>query len=212
MIPGGMRERLKQKFPHYEVLPAASFLGALPEEIAPPPVPHHRFRSQSPNALVQTGPRLLTVNVLPVYPNFEVFRELILLALRAYQDLAESDDPVSVGLRYINHIPHSEGGDSIDSYFRWSVAYPESLPRPAQESAARVVVAYPDIGSLSVAVSFPAQIGTGELGALLDINLTQGEPGSFDQNKFPDWLDRAHDTIYVAFTSTILKRILDARR
>ncbi len=212
LIPGAMRERLRKSFPFYEVLPAANLLGALPEEITLPPVPHHRFRSQSPNSLVQTGPRLLTVNVLPVYPTFEVFRELILQVLESYRDVAESGDPVSVGLRYINHIPRSEGGESIGSYLRCTIDYPKELPHPPQESAARVVVPYPEVGSLSMAVSFPAQVGTGEIGALLDLGFTQAEPSSFDSEKFPDWLDRAHDIIYEAFTSTVLGHILEAMR
>lgn len=212
LIPGAMRERLRKKFPSYEVLPAANFLGPLPEEIAPPPLPYHRFRSQSPNSLVQTGPRLLTVNVLPVYPTFEVFRELILQVLESYRDVAESGDPVSVGLRYINHIPRSEGGDDLTSYFRCSMDYPKAVPHPPQETAARIVVAYPDVGSLGMAVSYPAQVGTGEIGALLDLSFTQAEPSSFDRDKFPEWLDRAHEIIYLAFTSTVLERILEARR
>jgi len=212
LVPGAMRERLKGSFPFHEVLPAANFFAALPEEIGLPPIPHHRFRSQSPNALVQTGPRLLTVNVLPVYPTFEVFRKLILETLESYRDVAESGDPVSVGLRYINHVPRSEGGDTISSYLRCSIDYPSELPPPPQESAARVVVPYPEVGSLSMAVSFPAQVGTGEIGALLDLNFTQAEPTSFDKDKFPDWLDRAHEIIYLAFTSTLLEHILAAMR
>jgi uncharacterized protein (TIGR04255 family) len=63
-----------------------------------------------------------------------------------------------------------------------------------------------------MAVSFPAQVGTGEIGALLDLNFTQAEPTSFDKDKFPDWLDRAHEIIYLAFTSTLLEHILAAMR
>lgn len=211
LVPGAMRERLRETFPLHEVLPAASFLGTLPEGIALPPIPYHRFRSQSPNALVQTGPRLLTVNVLPVYPTFEVFRDLILRVLESYRDVAESGDPVSVGLRYINHIPQSEGGNNIGSYLKCSIDYPGGLPHPPQETAARIVVQYPEVGSLSMAVSFPAQVGTGESGALLDLSFNQAESSSFDSDKFPDWLDHAHEIIYVAFTSTVLGSILEAR-
>lgn len=212
LIPGAMRERLRKTFPVYEVLPHAGFLGSLPDEMSPPAVPYHRFRSQSPNALVQTGPRLLTVNVLPVYPTFEVFRDLILNVLDEYREVAESGDPVSVGLRYINHIPKSEGGDNVSSYFKCSVDYPKALPHPPQETAARVVMPYPNTGTLSMAVSFPAQVGTGEIGALLDLSFSQAESGSFASENFPDWLDRAHEIIYAAFTSTVLGHIIEARR
>lgn len=212
MIPGGMRERLKHRFPSYEVLPASSFFAPLPEGITLPPIPHHRFKSQSPNALVQIGPHLLTVNVLPKYPDFEVFRELILHALESYREVAESGDPTSVRLRYINHIPQSEGGESIDSFFKCSIGYPNDLPHPPKESALRVALPYPQIGVLSVAVSFPAQIGTGELGALLDLDFTQAESGRFDVQGFPDWLDSAHEIIYSAFKSTLLDQALQARK
>jgi len=154
---------------------------------------------------------LLTVNVLPLYQGFEVFRELILKVLRSYREVAESGDPVSVGLRYINHIPRSEGGEGIDSYFKWSIHYPKELAHPPQETAARIVVPYPDVGSLSMGVSFPAQVGTGEIGALLDLGLSQAESSSFDADKFPEWLDRAHEIIFLAFTSTVPEHILDAR-
>ncbi len=212
IIPGAMRERLRKKFPKNEVLPAARLLGSLPDEVAPPAVPYHRFMCTSPHALVQTGPRLLTVNVLPVYPTFEVFRELILEVLETYRDVAESGDPVSVGLRYINHIPKSEGGDNISSCLNCAFDYPKELPHPCQEIAARVVLPYPKVGSLSMAVSFPAQVGSGEIGALLDLNFYQAESGKFDAENFPHWLDRAHEIVYSAFMSTVLERIIEARR
>ena len=63
-----------------------------------PFTPYHRFKSQDPNALVQTGPRLLTVNILPVYPSFEVFRELILYTLKHYREVAEPGNLTRVGL------------------------------------------------------------------------------------------------------------------
>jgi len=212
MIPGAMRERLRTKFPAYEVLPTASLFGALPDEIQAPPVPHHRFRSQFPNALVQTGPRLLTINVLPVYPTFETFRELILDVLHSYIEATECGNPETVALRYINHIPRSSGGDDISAYLNFSIGYPGQLPSPPQESAARVVLPYPAVGSLGIAVSFPAQIENGEIGALLDLSLYQSDPGKFDLENFPNWLDRAHEIVYAAFTSMVLEPIIARMR
>ncbi len=212
MVPGAMRERLRSKFPTFEVLPTARFMGGIPEEVMTPAVPQHRFKSQKPNALVQTGPRLLTVNILPVYPSFETFRELILYALQHYRDVAEPGSPVRVGLRYINHIRSSEINGNLTDYLKCSFDYPSQLPHPAQETAARILLPYGQLGTLGLAVSFPSRVGQGEPGALLDLDFFLNDPPDFQLDQFPDWLDGAHSTIYEAFTSTVLDRIMSRMR
>jgi len=212
MIPGAMRERLRPRFPSFEVLPTASLMAGIPEEVMVPQPPHHRFKSQAPNSLVQTGPRLLTVNVLPVYPTFEVFRELILFALGHYREVAESGNPNRVRLRYINHIPWSVGGDDVSGYLKVPITYPRELPHPPQEVAARLLLPYGELGTLGLAIAFPARTGQGEIGALLDLDFSWSEPKEFDLDGFPDWLNKAHEIIYTAFTSTVLEQILSEMR
>jgi len=212
MIPGAMRERLRPRFPTFEVLPTASLMGGIPEEVMIPQIPHHRFRSQTPNALVQTGPRLLTVNVLPVYPTFEVFRELIIYVLDHYREVAESGGPTKIGLRYINHIPWLSGRDDISSYLKVKFEYPKELPHPPQETAARLVLQYAELGSLGLAISFPARTAKGEIGALLDLDFSWSEPKDFELDRFPEWLDKAHEIIYTAFISTVQEHILSGMR
>lgn len=212
IIPGAMRERLRPKFPSSEVLPTAQLLGGIPDEVMMPQVPHHRFRSHDPNALVQTGPRLLTVNVLPVYPTFEVFRDLILYALGHYKEVAEAGNPVRVGLRYINHIQSAQTELDLSSYLKCSLSYPKELPHPPQEISARLVLSYGELGTLGLAIAFPARTAQGELGALLDLDFSWSEPKDFDLDRFPDWLDEAHQVIYSAFTSTVLEQIMSQMR
>ncbi len=212
MIPGAMRERLRSKFPAFDVLSAATFFGGIPEEVKTPMMPYHRFKSQDPNALVQTGPRLLTVNILPVYPSFEVFRELILYTLKHYREVAEPGNPTRVGLRYINHIRTSENGNNLSDYLKCSFSYPDQLTRPPQEIAARLLLSYGKLGTLGLAVSFPSRIGQGEYGALLDLDFYLSDPTEFDLNAFEKWLDGAHERIYAAFTSTVQESIMNRIR
>lgn len=212
MVPGGMRELLRPKFPSFEVLPAATLLGAIPEEIKMPAVPYHRFKSKNPHALVQTGPRLLTVNILPVYPSFEVFRELILYALDQYRRVADPGSPIRVGLRYINHIHSLSGNNELTDYLKCSIEYPEQLPHPPQEVSARLLLPYGELGTLALAIALPSRIGQGEYGALLDIDFFWTEPKEFSLDRFPGWLDEAHDIIYTAFTSTVLEQIMSQMR
>lgn len=212
MIPGAMRERLRSRFPDFEVLPTATFMGGIPEEIITPPVPQHRFKSQKPNALVQTGPRLLTVNVLPVYPSFEVFRELILYALQHYREAADPGDPTRVGLRYINLIRSAGGNNDLSDYLKCSFTYPEPLPHPPAEIAARLLLPYRELGTLGLAVSFPSRVGQSEQGALLDLDFFLNNPKEFHLDRFPQWLDEAHTLIYEVFTATVLDRIMSHMR
>lgn len=207
-----MRERLRERFPEYEVLPTASLMGGVPDEILPPQIPHHRFRSRSPNALVQTGPRLLTINVLPDYPTFDVFRGLIHLVLDHYSQIAEAGSPTRVGLRYINHFPSLPGRTDVADYLKIPISYPGDLPHPPAEVSARFVLPHGDLGSLGLAIGFPARLPDGRVGALLDLDFSWSEPKEFNLDRFPDWLNEAHDVIYSTFVATVVEAVMNQLR
>jgi uncharacterized protein (TIGR04255 family) len=208
LVPGAMRERLRDTYPEFEVLPHAAMMAGIPDEAAPV-VPHHRFKRKNPNLLIQTGPRLLTINVLPLYPHFEVYREEILSALNHYKAVAEPGNPVRVGLRYINQLHDSdENPNVIGSYLRCAFSYPEELAHPPSEFAARVLLPYDGFGNLALAVSFPTQTAQGRTAATLDMDFYSVEGQEFSLSGFPDWLQAAHDIIYKAFTTTISERLL----
>jgi len=208
LVAGAMRERLRVSYPEFEVLPAATMLLGIPDE-ASPVAPHHRFKRKSPNLLIQTGPRLLTINVLPLYPHFEVYREEILTALEHYKAVAEPGSPVRVGLRYINqlHGPDANPND-INSYLKCDFSYPPGLVHPAKEVAARILLPYKNFGTLALAVSFPSRTPQGEIAATLDMDFYWNEDDQFNLSGFPAWLQAAHDIIYEAFTSMVADALL----
>jgi uncharacterized protein (TIGR04255 family) len=206
MIPGAMRERLYPKFPSYEILPAATLMGGIPEDFVTVPVPHHRFKSEVPNALVQTGPRLLTVNMLPVYAGYEVFRDIILFGLAQYRTAANPTEIVRVGLRYINHLKALDTEESLSEFVNVALQCPKSLPSPPKETAVRLLFSYGDLGTLSLALAFPSRTGQGDHGTLLDLDFYLSDPQRFAIEDFPSWLDRAHDVAYQAFASTVSEK------
>jgi uncharacterized protein (TIGR04255 family) len=213
LVPGAMRERLRSTYPDFEVLPQATILSALPEE-AMPSVPHHRFRRSNPNLLVQTGPRLLTINVLAPYPSFEIYRKEIIDVLEKYKAIANPGPPGRVGLRYINQL-HSpdQNPDDITTYLRCSFSYPQELEHPPSELASRVLLSYGKFGTLALAVAFPSRTADGETAATLDMDFYWNERGNqFDLSEFPNWLQAAHDIIYRAFTSTVAEALLAKMR
>jgi len=208
LVAGAMRERLRGSYPDFEVLPQAVIMGGIPDEAAPI-VPHHRFRKRDPNLLVQTGPRLLTINVLPRYPNFEVYRAEITSVFNHYKAVAEPGPPARVGLRYINqlHSPGEKPGE-IQSYLKCAVTYPRDLVHPPGEIAARVLLPYGEFGTLALAASFPTQTPQGETAATLDMDFYWEKGDDFNLAEFPNWLQAAHDIIYTAFTSTVAESLL----
>jgi uncharacterized protein (TIGR04255 family) len=183
-------------------------MAAIPDAVAPV-VPHHRFKRKNPNLLIQTGPRLLTINVLPKYPNFEVYQGQILSVLDHYKVVAEPGRPVRVGLRYINQLHGvANAPNQIASYLRCNFSYPEGLAHPPNETAARVLLPYGNFGTLALAVAFPTQTPQGELAATLDMDFYWADDEGFDLAEFPNWLQAAHDFIYKAYTLTVADSLL----
>jgi uncharacterized protein (TIGR04255 family) len=152
------------------------------------------------------------VNILPVYPGFEVFRDLILEVLENYRSVADPGNPAAVSLRYINHIRSLPGDSDIGSCLKLAISYPQELSHPPQQAAARLVLPYGELGSLGLATAFPSRIGQSDIGALLDLEFSWEEPKDFDLDRFPVWLDEAHQIIYAAFTASVLEPVLSQMR
>lgn len=207
ILPGAMRERLKGKFPNFEVLPAA-FMSAfsLPASVA-----FHRFKSSDSPFIVQTGPGLLTINVLPGYPSFAAFRDVILYALGQFREIYDPGTPTRVGLRYINHLQRRTEKRELKDYLRMVMQYPIELEKQPQEISARFTFPYGSVGTLALAIGFPASTDRGAFGALLDLDLYRDNP-QFELNRFPEWLDEAHDVIHGAFVSSVSTEVMTEMR
>lgn len=212
LVPGAMRERLSAQFPTYEILPAATLMGGIPEEVITAPIPHHRFKNEQNNALVQTGPRLLTVNALPIYRGYEVFRELIAFALKQYLVVAKPQHVLRVGLRYINHLRGGNGEGALADLINIRLTYPPALPSPATEVGARALFAYGELGVLSLAVAFPSKTSAGDEGTLLDLDFYRSVPEKLKLDDFLSWLDNAHEVVYRAFIATVSEQELGKMR
>jgi uncharacterized protein (TIGR04255 family) len=209
LIPGAMRERLRGKYSDFEVLPAAALMGAAPDMI-PGPIPFHRLKTGDSQFLIQTGPRLLTINALPQYPGFEVFRDHVLEALDHYQDVAEPKNAIRLGLRYINLIQTRAGLTRLNDYFKVNLEFPSITDTAPREANVRLIFSHGHTGQLAVALSYPAQTSTGDAGAALDLDFFKNEPVAFEVSKLSTWLFDAHDRIYTAFRALVTDELMRA--
>jgi uncharacterized protein (TIGR04255 family) len=107
---------------------------------------------------------------------------------------------------------HSESGREISDYLKCSVTYPQELPHPYREVAARLQLDYGDSGTLGLSIGFPSRIGDGDKGILLDLDFFWGSPSEFPLDQFPSWLEHAHEIIYSAFISTVREDVISKLR
>jgi uncharacterized protein (TIGR04255 family) len=82
------------------------------------------------SAMVQVGPNILAVNHLRPYPQWEVFRRLILRIFDTYGELANPKSLIRIGLRYINQIPWPNLAFEIGDLITVSPPLSGSLDRP----------------------------------------------------------------------------------
>lgn len=197
---GGMFAAISHQFPTVEDL--APSIGVGPDGVQPTPV--HRFRSKDGMRLIQTGPHLLTVNVLGDYGRFEDFEELLRFAFEAFVNAARPHVCDRIGVRYINHIDESLYGTSDPLTVK--TTYPgEVVQRPAG-IAMRAIFDFPKSrGQLGLATSFPTEV-KGRRGCLIDLDFFAKSPAFAspgNMNECLDWIRVAHDEIYQVFRAVI---------
>ena len=92
-----------------------------------------------------------------------------------------------------------------------SLHYPPELEKSPQEISARLTFPFGDLGTLALAIGFPASSDRGSFGVLLDLDLYRDNP-QFELNQFPEWLDEAHDVIHGAFVASVSSEVMTEMR
>jgi uncharacterized protein (TIGR04255 family) len=104
-IPGRLAEALKGSYPtRKEVLPQVLRFGDDPGGLDPVPPERIQLYAADGLSLVQTGPRLLTVNRLAPYPGWESFVDAVRGLVKEYEAMCGWGPLARVGLLYINRI------------------------------------------------------------------------------------------------------------
>ncbi len=103
ILPGMLYDKLKDKYPEYEELPA----NKIPSEIAPYIIQHRFRQSQNQWPLFQLGSGILTFNDTKQY-TWNSFKDNISYLLENFYDLYPEKDKLIVNsllLQYMNGIP-----------------------------------------------------------------------------------------------------------
>ena len=94
--------------------------------------------------LLTLGPDLISVHVFQPYKGWEVFREGIFEAFRAYREVAEPKGVSRIGLRYINKIKIPETEVELADYFTKPPVTPDEFPEPMTKVQHRSEAYYND--------------------------------------------------------------------
>ena len=204
-IPGLVYQRVQDEFPKRRQQKGFEVLFS-PDTSKVKPLSSDRiqFLRADDSALVQLGPDLLAVNVLPPYPGWDSFKRLILGALESYSEVARPANLKSMALRYINRVRVPALRFEIDDYLRFSPRVPSELPQTFVGWGQNVSI---PLGASEVlritAGSEDAEAKATHLSFLLDIEVVALGGGL---RGVPDSIERAHEMIGTAFEKCITEK------
>ena len=155
------------------------------------------------SAMVQVGPRLLVVNCLRLYPNWETFRALILSIFQKYVKLCGECVLQRIGLRYINQIPVLGDKSPLGNFISVAPPLHGPLDRQLLGFYQRYEILHDSPKGILVHQT-GIQKKDQENILMLDLDFGSEElKGVCDQQAVGNWLDKAHERIYESFVASL---------
>jgi uncharacterized protein (TIGR04255 family) len=160
-----------------------------------------QFLREDGSAMVQIGPDLLAINVLPPYPGWENFQALISRQFDIYNSIARPIGFKRIGLRYINKIVFPAKSIETTEYFNYYPRLPEPIEQTHGPFVMRVMHAYEggrDVLNIQIGHMTPQ----GE-GIALDLDYYLNQPDKVELRQALEWVSTAHENIEAMFEACI---------
>lgn len=165
-----------------------------------------QFLRENGSAMVQVGPDLLAINVLPPYPGWEAFEALIRRQFEVYNKIAHSIGFKRIGLRFVNKIVFPTKGIETTDYFHYYPRLPEKLEQMHGPFAMRVLHMYEgERDTLNLQIGSLKPEGE-NLAIALDLDYYLAQPDKLELSKGLEWVSVAHDRIETLFEACITDR------
>lgn len=162
-----------------------------------------QFLREDETALVQVGPRILTVNKLKPYDDWRSFRGLIERVWKAYREVVSPDAIDRVGLRYINRIEIPDPQVEIESYLGAVPRIPDSLPQLYASWLQRTEIPLlDDNGMLVIQTGSARETDESCSIFMLDLDLRSAFE-AIQLDTVMGWIERAHSRIEEGFEACI---------
>jgi uncharacterized protein (TIGR04255 family) len=205
-IPGLLHDKLKENFPRKEQriiqeLEIKQEQGNIQQYLRT--TERILFFTEDQKMVIQVGPRLLVINALKPYPNWEKYKEYIKMGLDTLMEITEIKGIENVNLRYINSIKLPRGED-IKEYFRLHISLSEKLLKNLASFIAIVEFSYFDDRD-KCRVNFSFSLSRDEY--ILDIDYFLNQKGNLSISNTYEWLENAHNNIEEIFEEAITDKL-----
>lgn len=204
-VPGRLHERIRDRFPRVRQVVSPAIVIGEPGPASPEQVERLQFVSEDGSRLVQSGPRLLSVNVLAPYPGWETFLDLIIAIFRHQAGLLPRSEIERIGLRYINRI--DVGGKTEKAFLSVLPEIDEIFGSHAHTFYERYELNYSDPEGTLI-----FQAGTvldPRRALMIDLDFSRHHIGMLEADELKRWLEKAHDRIEEVFVRSLTAHAWD---
>lgn len=210
-IPGLLYEKIKDTFPdRQQKIGLGVQLKVTEKELehrVEPIPPLIQFHKKDKTALIQVAPDLLVVNHLQPYPEWEIFKSMILENLQKYIEVANPKGFKRIGLRYINVFEFAKPEIELEDYFKYRPYIHEKLPKTLSTFITKTEFPLEDgneILIMTLALQVPSKPNV--LAILLDIDYAMIKTEYVMLDNVQNWLEKAHNKAEEAFEESITEK------
>lgn len=207
-IPGLIYERVKGEFPEKQQRGGIigfewPFWERKIDQVIPPFLPWIQFWKKDKTALIQIAPDILVINQLKPYPSWGKFKSLILNNFGVYKEIANPRGLKKITLRYINKMDFDKKDFELKKYFQYFPSIPDTLPRIQDSFFVSSEFSYEEGEKLILTLGNTISPEPNVVSVTLDISYLIVVSGHLSFDDIPNWLEKAHERIRVAFETSI---------
>jgi len=213
-LAGDLFKQVQEEFPEMEPrLEIGLQFELSSERIAHsvlPPRQRMRFKHKSLPLLLQLGPNVFTVNVLPVYPGWKDMRQHVLSAWQQACSVLKPAKLKRVGLRYINRIDETDEQETPGEWFQASDFLPAGVLQSKGSFLSRVES---QMDSENRVVVTLAEVQPDDQkrkkGIVFDIDRIVEKELPVDDSALLGEMDRLHEHVWEIFDAAQTQRLVN---
>lgn len=209
-LAGELFKRIHNEFPEMEpVMDLGVRFELSPQRIGHSMLPARqrtKFTHKSQQLLLQLGPRIFTVNVLPKYPGWSKMRSEVIKWWEEATKVLKPTKITRIGLRYINRIDNLGKSETPGDWFRASAFVPAGILRSRGAFLSRIES---EIDAENRVVVTMAEVKQDdERGIVFDIDRIIQKQVSLSKKTLAASIDSLHEEVWNVFQAAQTDRLI----
>ncbi len=212
-VPGLLYEEVRNVFPRKEMVSNTHFRfqshnQGVSNDVLQNIPPLMRFLSKNGKSLMHLGPNLLSIHVLEPYPQWNIFRPLIIEGLDAYRRVTSPQGLYRVGLCYINRIAIPLTNPSqvihVEDYLKAIPSVPEPIAQTFVNWFMNVSVDHTEDNGIMTIQTQPISFDDPlEMQFILKLDYVSKNIEHISLENVMNWIDKGHEYIDNDFEACI---------